>query len=91
MPRTYESTAISHDNPDLIMRAKAKAKRLHMSFSGYVVSLIEKDLIASGDAEAPEIQLEQRKGGALLSPNKESNRVAREVLKRSTVNPKTPS
>lgn len=44
MPRRAKSVGISHISPELIAKGKAKAARLHMSFSGYVVSLIERDL-----------------------------------------------
>jgi hypothetical protein len=46
MPRTYKNISISHDSDELIKEAKRRAKRLRMSFSAYVCSLIEADLRA---------------------------------------------
>lgn len=47
MPRNSVTIGISHEQPELMARAREKAKRQHRSFSAYVVSLIEKDLEAA--------------------------------------------
>jgi hypothetical protein len=47
VPREYTTATFSHDDQELIDRAKAKAKRKRMSFSAYVMSLIEADLAES--------------------------------------------
>lgn len=48
MPRKSKVVAISHAEPRLIAAGHAIAKKKRMSFSAYVVSLIESDLQRAG-------------------------------------------
>lgn len=62
----YRTVGVSFPNPNLLEDAKARAARLGLSFSAYVVRLIQEDLSTRGDFVLKEGAIP----GAGASPNR---------------------
>ena len=65
----FETTGFSHCNPGLMVRAKARARALHMSFSGYLLKLIEADLARRKKRRRPDSGGGEPSAGELGKPH----------------------